>query len=543
MYQALYRKYRPKNLDEIAGQEVIVKILKSAIKNNKISHAYLFCGPRGTGKTSIAKILSKTINCTNLKDGNPCEECENCVEFNNKTTSDIIEIDAASNNGVDEIRELKNKINLVPNTGKYKIYIIDEVHMLTIGAFNALLKTLEEPPTHAIFILATTEPHKVPITILSRCQRMDFQRISSDNIIKRLKEVCEIEKIKIDDEALLQIANLSDGGMRDSLSMLDKLVSYTDDVITKETVNELNGLVTTDQMMQFIEAIVNKNYKEIFNLIDIFNNNGKDFVKLSEEIMKYLRNNIVESLSNNKETELITKIGKVTAVNYIKKFGDVLNLLKNNNNQKIIMETNIIEMMEDNEEQTPPTPPLKINKEEKEKIKVETFSEPLEKNNTISDDRIKLLEKLKKIRIENTLCNLKKSLIKDITLKIDNIKNYLIDPDYSDVASLILDGTIKAASPNNIIFVYESENIELNFNLKIDQIEKIFSKIDLENYKVIATNSDDWNNIKEEFNSKTRKYTYQDDEKIIAEIFKKSEEQTEKNSIETEFNDIIEYEK
>ena len=223
MYQALYRKYRPKNLDEVGGQDTIVKIIKNSILNNKINHAYLFAGPRGTGKTSVAKIFAKMVNCENLEKGNPCGKCTSCTVPNN---SDIIEIDAASNNGVDEIRELRNKVNLVPSYGKYKVYIIDEVHMLTTGAFNALLKTLEEPPAHIIFVLATTDPHKIPETILSRCQRLDFKKISENNIVKRLSEIANIENIDIEEPALYEIARLSDGGMRDSIGMLDQAVAY-----------------------------------------------------------------------------------------------------------------------------------------------------------------------------------------------------------------------------------------------------------------------------------------------------------------------------
>ena len=251
MYQALYRKYRPQTLDDVVGQDVIIKILSNSVINNKISHAYLFCGPRGTGKTSIAKIMAKIVNCEHLNGITPCDKCDSCNEFNNKNNTDIIEIDAASNNGVDEIRELKNKINLVPTIGKYKVYIIDEVHMLTIGAFNALLKTLEEPPSHALFILATTEPHKIPITILSRCQRLDFKKISTDSIKNRLKQICNEENIKIEENALEQIANLCDGGMRDSISMLDKLVAYTNNDIKFDDVNEINGLITNDQILKF----------------------------------------------------------------------------------------------------------------------------------------------------------------------------------------------------------------------------------------------------------------------------------------------------
>ena len=298
MYQALYRKYRPKNLEDVVGQEIIVKILSNSIKNNKISHAYLFSGPRGTGKTSIAKLMAKIVNCSNLNGIDPCDKCESCLQFNSKNNTDIIEIDAASNNGVDEIRELKNKINLVPTIGKYKVYIIDEVHMLTIGAFNALLKTLEEPPAHAIFILATTEIHKIPITILSRCQRLDFKKITNESLCERLKTICEKENIKYEEEALKQIANLCDGGMRDSISMLDKLAAYTNDNIKLNDVNEINGLITTEQINNLLNCIKNKQFKDIFDIIDDFNKNGKNFVKIIEEIIIYLRDELVKTINN-----------------------------------------------------------------------------------------------------------------------------------------------------------------------------------------------------------------------------------------------------
>ena len=241
MHQSLYRKYRPQTFDDVVGQKVIIKSLKNVILKNKISHAYLFTGPRGTGKTSVAKILAKTVNCVNLTDTSPCNECVSCTQINQKQTVDVIEIDAASNNGVDEIRELKSKVSLVPTVGKYKIYIIDEVHMLTIGAFNALLKTLEEPPAHIIFILATTEPHKIPETILSRCQKFDFKRIDDKSMDKRLKYICKSEKIDIEDQALEEIIRFSSGGMRDSISLLEQAQVYSDSIIKLDDVHEING--------------------------------------------------------------------------------------------------------------------------------------------------------------------------------------------------------------------------------------------------------------------------------------------------------------
>ena len=228
MYQSLYRKYRPKHFDEVYGQECAKKILINTLKNSTLSHAYLFFGPRGTGKTSIAKMFARACNCLDIKNGECCEKCENCSESSQKNCVDIIEIDAASNNGVDEIRELKNKINLVPNKLKYKVYIVDEVHMLSTGAFNALLKTLEEPPEHVIFILATTDFYKVPATIVSRCQCIEFKNIDDNSMFERLKEISKLEKIKIDDDAINEIVKNSNGGLRDAIGLLDKLNSFVD---------------------------------------------------------------------------------------------------------------------------------------------------------------------------------------------------------------------------------------------------------------------------------------------------------------------------
>lgn len=539
MYQALYRKYRPQKLDEIAGQEVVVKILKNAIKKDKISHAYLFCGPRGTGKTSIAKILAKTINCEHLEDFIPCDQCSSCTQINNKNSNDIIEIDAASNNGVDEIRELKNKINLVPNTSKYKVYIIDEVHMLTLGAFNALLKTLEEPPKHAIFILATTEPHKIPITILSRCQRLDFKKISQKDVVGRLKIICEKENIIIEEEALIQIAKLCDGGMRDSIGMLDKLVSYCDESITLDDVNDINGIITKEELKQFIQMIINKSYKEIFEFIDELSNKGKNFVKIIDELIEYLRNVLVDNVTNLQNNELT--ISNDGVIKYIEQFADMSNLVKNASNPKIVFETNIIKMTIDKTEN------LKFAYEppiiKKEKVKIDVKEMPKEEKITISSDKEQLLKKLKEIRINNTLSNFNKKYLIECKEKIDNVKNFIIDPDYSNIAGLILDGNLKAASDKNIIFVFESENVEIEFNFKIKEIENLMSKIGLSNYNVIATNQDDWNKIKEEYNSKTKKYNYVDDTQIVNKLFKQEENNDKKNSIEDLFDDIIEYDK
>ena len=381
MYQTLYRKYRPLNLDEVVGQQVIVKTLKNAILNNQLSHAYLFTGPRGTGKTSIAKILARTINCTNLNDTTPCNKCVNCTQNLNQPV-DIIEIDAASNNGVDEIRELKSKVNLVPTINKYKVYIIDEVHMLTTGSFNALLKTLEEPPAHIIFILATTEPHKIPMTILSRCQRFDFKRISNQDLVKRLKYVVDQEKIKIEENCLEEIARLSNGGMRDALSILDQVNAYADDQIKIEQIHEINGTLTPVEIKNFILNIKNKKLEEILELIEQYDNKGKDFVKLAEEILVYLKNLIFkfnvpkyfESLNIDFNDYDIEKIDIDELINYVQNFNDIINELKKSSNPKLIFELSIIKIISKNSNSEEvktdiPVIPKEKPKAEKKKLK------------------------------------------------------------------------------------------------------------------------------------------------------------------------------
>ena len=340
-YQALYRKYRPSKFSDVVDQKNILKIITNSLKENKISHAYLFSGPRGTGKTTIAKLLAKTVNCLNLKeDFSVCHECENCKDIE-ENSADIIEIDAASNNGVDEIRELKSKINLVPSKLKYKVYIIDEVHMLSISAFNALLKTLEEPPSHVIFILATTEFYKVPTTIVSRCQCLTFTRISKEGIVKRLRQIADLEQIKITDEALEEIAVYADGGMRDALGMLDKLASYSLDEITLNDFLSINGLVSKNDLDIFIENIINKNNKEVLDKLTAFENNGLDYTKLTEKIMERLRDLLVEHYTNKESNKYNPK----TLYDLTFVFNDIYNLLKEAANRKIIMEVKLLEYM------------------------------------------------------------------------------------------------------------------------------------------------------------------------------------------------------
>ena len=314
-YQALYRKYRPSNFDEVVGQTHIIQTLKNAIIQNRIAHAYLFCGPRGTGKTSIAKIFAKTLNCTNSQDA-PCGVCENCKMAANGSHPDIIEIDAASNNGVDEVRNLIDKVKYAPMQGKYKIYIIDEVHMMTSGAFNALLKTIEEPPAHVIFIFATTEPNKVLPTIISRCQRFDFNKVSVNDIKYRLSVVCKNEGIEIDQDGLTLIAQLADGGMRDALSILDQCVAYCTSHIDVNDIRKIYGVITSEDIGQLFNSVYKKDVDRFIKDIQKYSDMGMDIKRLTADIIHMLKDSLILDYSEN--STLVSDMNKDMIRKYFK---------------------------------------------------------------------------------------------------------------------------------------------------------------------------------------------------------------------------------
>ena len=551
MYQALYRKYRPKTLDEIYGQDTIVKIIKNSIKNKQINHAYLFAGPRGTGKTSIAKIFAKIINCENPKEYKSCGKCNSCTQINN---SDIIEIDAASNNGVDEIRELRNKVNLVPSYGKYKVYIIDEVHMLTVGAFNALLKTLEEPPAHAIFVLATTDPQKIPETILSRCQRFDFKKITNDAIVENLKRISKEESIDIDEEALYEIATLSDGGMRDSVGMLDQAKSYSEERITIEDIHDINGTLTEKDLKKILEDIEDKNLEKIIEKTDKYNEKGKNFTKLIEEFINYLRNVLLYKKVPNyfknlhKNIENYEQIVEKTTVENILKYIEILNKysveMKNTNNTKLMFELAFIQIISESDtekEQTINSPEnvensVKETIKEKQEIlkKEEKVEKPKKEENKILN---KQLEEIKKIRVDNTLSKFNKKTLIELKQKLnDCLKELLLNPDYSQSASMLLDGILKAASEENLIFVYKTNRISNLFNENLIKIQNTIEKALNKKYNLIAVDMDEWDIIKDEFNHKKRPFIYKKEIFDIKDILKE-----ENSDIINMFEDIIEY--
>lgn len=298
-YQALYRMFRPQSFQDVVGQEHVTKTLRNAISKGKQSHAYIFSGPRGTGKTSIAKVFAKAINCLNPQDGEPCNECAICKGITQGTNGDVIEIDAASNNGVDEIRNIRDKVKYAPSESKYKVYIIDEVHMLTTGAFNALLKTLEEPPAHAIFILATTEPHKIPPTIISRAQRFDFKAIGTEQITDRLRFVAEEQQLDYDNEALEFIAKASEGGMRDALSIMDQAIAFGDEHLTLQDALDVTGSVDEAALNELFKDVVDGNVKNAFTRYHQFISEGKEVNRLINDMIYFVRDTIMNKTVNN----------------------------------------------------------------------------------------------------------------------------------------------------------------------------------------------------------------------------------------------------
>lgn len=354
-YVALYRAYRPQKFCDVVGQQHIIKTLQNAIQLDKVAHAYLFCGPRGTGKTTLAKIMAKALNCEHGPSIEPCDECEICQGIQKGTIPDVVEIDAASNNGADDIRALRDSVKYMPTVGKYKVYIIDEVHMLSNAAFNALLKTLEEPPKHVIFILATTEPYKLPSTILSRCQRFDFQALSMEDIVKRLKIVAEAEKIQVTEEAYNQIASSAEGGMRDALTLFDQIISFSiHDEITLEDVLAVSGNVSYRQLLKILDICLNGNGTEALKLVDSTLKEGKEVPRVINDLILFLRdvllfkNNAVLDDRLEFHAEEFIDFSKKVAKTIIYDWLDLLNETNNNmrfsNQKRAYLELAILKM-------------------------------------------------------------------------------------------------------------------------------------------------------------------------------------------------------
>lgn len=488
MYQALYRKYRPLLFSDVVGQTTIVKILKNSILNNQVGHAYLFFGPRGTGKTSLAKIFARTINCPHLKNGEICCQCNSCKEMIEEKSVDIIEIDAASNNGVDEIRELRSKVNLVPNQLKYKVYIIDEVHMLSIGAFNALLKTLEEPPEHIVFVLATTDPQKVPDTIKSRCQCFNFKRISDEDIVRKLEEICDAEKINVERSILQSIASFSNGGMRDSLSSLDMLYSACGKNITMQDYIEINNLIDKDELKIFLDEILSGNVENYLKHIEMINSYGKNIVHIFELMLKQGRDILVNHYvySTSFDYDLILLEDFVFYLN------EHLFDIKKASNSRIYVEIMILKFINekildrgesqiisreiickqtfDNKEENSKSDFLKEKEAENTSISLKENFDNDNSYDKIENDFLQKYKDLMDIRLNNTLCKADKNILLSVKKNMEKLKEYVFDQKIGYLVCSLMDGTVRVASEENIL-------ISVEYNSMIDSNIKNMKKL------------------------------------------------------------------
>ena len=545
MYHALYRKYRPKDFDSVVGQDSIIKTLKNSIIHKNFSHAYMFFGPRGTGKTSVSKIFARNINCLNPKNGIACEECDACKVSFSKDCVDIIEIDAASNNGVDEIRDLKNKISLVPSELRYKVYIIDEVHMLSIGAFNALLKTLEEPPEHAIFILATTDPQKVPETIVSRCQCFSFKRISDNAIVDRLRYVCNCENIEIDDNVLEKISILSDGGLRDSLGMLDKLVSYSDHKITIEDFNDVNGVVSDEDISKFLDYILTGNIVEILNFIKYVNDSGKNLIQVITQLIVFSRNMVVDYYISKKDIKYSVDLLQ----NFLNLINEKMFDIKKSGNTKIYIEMFLLKFVDDYILNTNSTM-IKVSNDVnnhinktnngimKPKIKSDNNSNPIfdktvglnsdfnekkidnsnaslndngnnymddkndddyDNNDLVSIPKITNIDEIMKVRVNNTLAKADKNLLRLEMKNFTLLNDYTFDQEIGYLVCAILDAKLRVVSNDCLVLSYDYDsNARQNLN-NLEKITDVYNKITNSNKNIAIITDEYWEKVKNEY--------------------------------------------
>lgn len=515
--------YRPQSFDDVVGQEHVTKTLRNAISKGKQSHAYIFSGPRGTGKTSIAKVFAKAINCTNSSDGEPCNECAICKGITQGTNSDVIEIDAASNNGVDEIRNIRDKVKYAPSESKYKIYIIDEVHMLTTGAFNALLKTLEEPPAHAIFILATTEPHKIPPTIISRAQRFDFKAISLNQIVDRLKYVADSQSLPYDDEALEFIAKASEGGMRDALSIMDQAIAFGDEHLTLQDALNVTGSVDEASLNELFKDIVEGDVKESFNRYHQFVTEGKEVNRLINDMIYFVRDTIMNKTSNQDvEYDALIHFDLDTLYRMIDIINDTLVSIRFSVNQSVHFEVLLVKLAE-------------MIKAKPETVQnVATTQVATEPNNDVLLQRMEQLEQeLKTLKSQGVATSgqtqqpkkpvrsqqrsknafsmqqiakvLDKANKDDIKLLknhwqevIDHAKNN----DKKSLVSLLQNSEPVAASEDHVLVKFEEEihcEIVNKDDEKRNNIESVVCNIVNKTVKVVGVPSDQWLRVRAEY--------------------------------------------
>lgn len=523
-YKALYRTYRPKDFNDVAGQKHITQTLKNALANNKVAHAYLFSGPRGTGKTSIAKILAKAINCKESPTENPCNVCENCLGIQDGSISDVIEIDAASNNGVDEIRELRDKVKYLPGYVSYKVYIIDEVHMLSQGAFNALLKTLEEPPKHVIFILCTTELQKVIPTIQSRCQRFDFKAISTNDIILKLNEIIKQEKIDIEENAIKQIAIYAEGGLRDAISLLDQVYSYNPGTIELEDVNQICGAVSLHTQMDLAKALIQKDSTKAISLLNDLLSQGKEIKKITINLIEFFRDTLMYSnlesldesslLYKNLEFQKIAKdISNRKAFHIIDILNKALNEINWSNNPKIHLELAFLKIA-DNEEGSNSNVMTAIDKIEKRIVELESLKQFLENKDALEkkeivDAIIKEKREENKVEAENGIAinPIEEPVEEEVPSFLeDNEVEEIIDTSVSQEDPKVEIQEIEPIIEKNLIeqpIVKENLVEDISKTYNIGFVEEVLNNGDRQD-KVKLQN--EWSNFPEVINEEDSKY-------------------------------------
>ena len=529
MYQALYRKYRPTVFDDVVGQNVVVNTLKNAIKYNHINHAYLFSGPRGTGKTTIAKIFARSVNCSEPVDGVACGKCKSCLYSFSKECMDIIEIDAASNNGVDEIRELRSKVNILPSELKYKVYIIDEVHMLSIGAFNALLKTIEEPPEHVIFILATTDPEKIPATIISRCQWYSFKKISNDDIVKRLAEIVADENIKVDDKVLHKIAQTSDGGLRDAIGLLDKLRAFSTDEITLNDFYEINGEVNDDELKKLERLIFSFEISDVLSTIESYYQDGKNLIQVVKQLMILIKDELFDYYLNNSSLSFDEK-GLVNFLNLLnehlvelKKADDVrlsveiflLHYINEHKNKDSKVEINS-QVIANNTSESSYVRPVKEEKTiftesaEKENKEKTLSTEVVQKNN----EQTQKYKELMLIRSKNTMIEAVKDELNKEIANLEKLNDYTFDPNNGYLACELLDGKVRASSPKNIIISYDYDGLVDKLSNHFNKLNEFYNEKTGSSKKIAFITTTKWNELRNEYvnlHKQGKQFIYQEE--------------------------------
>lgn len=490
MYQSIYRRYRPQTFTQLYGQDSISITLTNAIINDRIAHAYLFSGPRGTGKTTSAKLVAKALNCSNIVDGNICDECENCLLIKRNQHPDVIEIDAASNNGVDEVRDLIERVKFSPLKGQKKVYIIDEVHMMSQGAFNALLKTLEEPPEHVVFILATTESHKVIATIKSRCQKFVFKKISNDNIKACLVSILEQEGATYDDESLEVIATLSDGGMRDALSILEQVMIFSNNIINIDNVNLALDLVDYKKIQELYTLVINKKMNESLNFVNELAKQSVDFKQVISAIIKLSMDELIQS-----KTEQNNDISTKFILNMIEIFDDSLNKIKFDNSKKLYLDLAIIKCINFKEQAYQMTGQTQVPSNAQTPKQLETqVQNNVEKNKqTISfishDDLL------------NVLVQARKELLGELKQKWPNLAQCLGNDNLKKIAGLLIDTSPVASCDEAIIVVSDDDNVSSLINTKEMYIEhaRFFNEFSKQPQVIYAINMKTWNTIKNSY--------------------------------------------